>query len=745
MNRRDEKIESAERELVRKYDARTVAMIILPRVLFFICGYFASLGELPFGARPFGIALLAAAGRETPFAYAGACVSAFLNFEIEEALVYFGVYTLLLFMRIFLVLTVKSERRENRKKFGGVFFGRLFLERMGLRIITSATVGLALGAAVLFSGGLLYYDLFGLLLLTVTAPILTAVLCGYFEQRKKHAAELSGDEDRNKKEFFAIRYELGFLVLCAICVFGGAKINFYGVSLSVFAALMLTFFTVSYKGIGYGAFLGLILGLCYSPMLAPLFVISALCAGIFVRFSAPLACFVAFFSSCAWAFYVEGISALNGAFGGILSACLIYSVAHKIIFFDILGKGKDCEKNGAEKTTGQRKSRVECRVLDENVLDGIRLYETNLRMSAVSDALYKLSVLFEELEKGDERAADGNIICDEKYNNIYSSDLSAPDYRALSSLLAKALESEEKEYSVDKELSKRICFALTELDMNISGVLVYGLRKKTIYIRGGSEESLRQGAEKIIDAISPILPFFLNRDSFEIRRDGERYAVICFSEREKMAASVVRRSLVAKNESVCGDSTAVFKNDEGRFFALISDGMGTGTVAHSVSSICSGFISNMLSVGGVSDELLSMLNGFLCERYNSRVGECSATLDLLELDLMNGKTRLFKCGAAPSYIYRRGRLFKFRSGTMPIGILRDTDVKCYDIGLSKGDIVVMVSDGVTGEAGECPWLFDLLSQNLPNRSAERVAELIVKYSMSKGSLDDISALVICIE
>ena len=166
MNRRDEKIERAERELVRKYDARTVARIVLPKALFFICGYFASLGELPFGARPFGIALLAAAGRETPFAYAGACVSAFLNLEIEEALVYFGVYTLLLFMRIFLVLTVKPERRENRKKFGGVFFGRLFLERMGFRIITSATVGLALGAAVLFSGGLLYYDLFGLLLLT---------------------------------------------------------------------------------------------------------------------------------------------------------------------------------------------------------------------------------------------------------------------------------------------------------------------------------------------------------------------------------------------------------------------------------------------------------------------------------------------------------------------------------------------------------------------------------------------------
>ena len=56
---------------------------------------------------------------------------------------------------------------------------------------------------------------------------------------------------------------------------------------------------------------------------------------------------------------------------------------------------------------------------------------------------------------------------------------------------------------------------------------------------------------------------------------------------------------------------------------------------------------------------------------------------------MNGRAKFYKCGAAPSYIYRRGRLFKLRSESMPIGILDDVDIKKFELELSRGDIVVI--------------------------------------------------------
>jgi stage II sporulation protein E len=153
----------------------------------------------------------------------------------------------------------------------------------------------------------------------------------------------------------------------------------------------------------------------------------------------------------------------------------------------------------------------------------------------------------------------------------------------------------------------------------------------------------------------------------------------------------------------------------------------------------------MLSSGGVSKELIELLNGFLLARMQKNISECSATLDLFELDLMNGRASVYKCGAAPSYIYRRGRLFKMRSQSMPIGILNEVDLKKFELELSRGDVIVIVSDGVTGEGSECPWLFDLLAQNLPNRSLERTAELIVKYATAKGTGDDITVILVRVE
>ena len=733
MNRREESAGTRAKDIgaTPRYDARKIALALIPKLLLGICGYFAGLAELPFGARPFGLALLAATGKDTPFVYFGLVISAFVALELDEALVYFGVYTALLLMRLFtrFAFDMRSLRARERGVRG--LLRGLFCERAGLRIISSALFGAALGAAVLFAGGLLYYDLFALLIIAVSAPFISFLLCGYFTQV----------DQRTRGELFLLWRDLGFLTLCAVAVFGAAKINLYGVSLSVLAAMLITFFVTYSRGVGYGAILGLVLGLCYSPMLAPIFVISALCGGVLMRFSAPLACFAAFFACCAWAFYVQGVSALLGVFGGILAACLIYSVLHKIIFVDLAAvKSKD----GA--SDAKRREALECKVLPESVLDGIRLYEMNSRRSAMSDGLYRLSLFFDELKNNADAVGLNKDICVENYNKDFSGDASAPDYRALSSLLSKTMESETNEYEIDVELSKRLCLILSDLKLSIVGVLVYGVRKKTIYIRAKSKTALEENARAVIDAIAPVLPFLVDLQGFDIRRDGDSGggALIVF-EREKNSASVVRRRVIAQNETVCGDSTSAFKNKDNRFFAFISDGMGSGITASAVSQICTGFISNMLSVGSVNKELISMLNGFLCGRLRGSIAECSATLDLLELDLMNGRALIYKCGAAPSYVYRRGRLFKLRSESMPIGILRDVDVKCFELELCRGDIVVMVSDGVTGEGGECPWLFDLLAQNLPSRSLERTAELIVKYATAKGSVDDISVILVRVE
>ena len=122
------------------------------------------------------------------------------------------------------------------------------------------------------------------------------------------------------------------------------------------------------------------------------------------------------------------------------------------------------------------------------------------------------------------------------------------------------------------------------------------------------------------------------------------------------------------------------------------------------------FLQKMLSTSNSCHSSLKLLNGFLRNKGGGSLHECSATVDLLELDLILGRASFYKSGAAPTYVFRDGSLFKLRSKTVPVGIIRELDSKKTSFDVGDGDVIVMVSDGVTQGKDECPWLFELLKK-----------------------------------
>ena len=124
--------------------------------------------------------------------------------------------------------------------------------------------------------------------------------------------------------------------------------------------------------------------------------------------------------------------------------------------------------------------------------------------------------------------------------------------------------------------------------------------------------------------------------------------------------------------------------------------------------------------------------------------ECSATVDLLDLDLITGKAEFYKSGAAPSYIFRDGNLFKLRSNTVPLGIIKELDTKKLSVELGVDDVIVMVSDGVTRGREECPWLFALLEESLREDCLERTADRILERAALEGN-DDASVILLRVE
>ena len=186
--------------------------------------------------------------------------------------------------------------------------------------------------------------------------------------------------------------------------------------------------------------------------------------------------------------------------------------------------------------------------------------------------------------------------------------------------------------------------------------------------------------------------------------------------------------------------------------------MGSGSRARAVSEISVGFLCNMLSTGKLDKELANMLNGFLCTRLQKNISECSATLDLFELDLMNGCASFIKSGAAPTFICREQTVYKINSRTMPVGIIKQADAKLTRFDTSPWDMVVMVSDGCCPDSEDCPWLVDYLSEiNIPkvNPSPEalekftgdvknKILSLAIENTPEGKHKDDISVSVVLI-
>ena len=292
-----------------------------------------------------------------------------------------------------------------------------------------------------------------------------------------------------------------------------------------------------------------------------------------------------------------------------------------------------------------------------------------------------------------------------------SGTLSA-DYAAAAKLFRSASQSIHGGYRLDEQRSRGAERLLEENGVYPSRVAVSAGDRGSLYAwnvdreateaylaviaREGEEKNGRSARDAFINTVgfAPDLPIFTPvkgcRGFFDLRIDA--------SPRFSITSSCFCRSAEnKKGEHPCGDTVAVFESNDGRSFALLSDGMGKGKDAARRSEVCCVFLQKMLESGGDTVAILHMLNDFL---RAGTISETSATVDLFELDRFSGEGKFWKSGAAPSFILRDGNLFRLSSRTAPAGILQDMDVQKTAFRLIHGDVVVLLSDGIADGIGE---------------------------------------------
>ncbi len=216
--------------------------------------------------------------------------------------------------------------------------------------------------------------------------------------------------------------------------------------------------------------------------------------------------------------------------------------------------------------------------------------------------------------------------------------------------------------------------------------------------------------------------------------------VLSFTEECKYKVYCHTSYHTAANEDFSGDTCECFYDGTGKFYAVLSDGMGSGAKAAVDSVMTSSLISRLMRAGFSPECAIEAVNCALIVKSGE---ETLSTLDIFTLDLNTGEAKFYKAGAAASVINKEMKTLIVEKSSMPLGILKDVCFENSSITLSDGDTVILMSDG----ASTVPHVFfkELLSEK-KNSSPEEISEEAVKKAIDcsiSGKHDDIT--VTCIK
>ena len=224
---------------------------------------------------------------------------------------------------------------------------------------------------------------------------------------------------------------------------------------------------------------------------------------------------------------------------------------------------------------------------------------------------------------------------------------------------------------------------------------------------------------------------------------GNAFCTLRFLEEPPFALTMAAAVSPARKGCMAGDAAAFLETEQGTAVMALSDGMGTGEKAARESHAAIELLEQFTEAGFDRELSVRMINSALLLRKGE---ESYATLDILGADLFSGKAEFLKLGAVASFIRRQERIISIRSAALPAGILKQVRAEKNEFLLKDGDMIFLMTDGVTdalgGETAAALWLKDRLSA-FPMSNPQDAAAYVLKEAAKErkdGRTDDMTVL-----
>lgn len=712
------------------------------------------------GTLPFGLSLLCASQKRTLWILAGVLLS---NLNGESRSIYFVSATLIAVLRFVICYVLEGKK------------GKLFREPRPLRLAVGAAGGFVCGIYRIFEGGFQEKQLYEALFLICAVPLAAYLYSGALNNVP------SGEG----------KHELGVFALYCTLLAGLSEFALFGFSPSVVVASLITLGTALGSGAVRGGLCGMIGGLCCGGQLSPLMGIMGAAAGGLRRYSSLCAIGGACGCGVIFALIAEGGISLTSTVPALLwggAICLPVSRFGALSKINILSGrtviNEDISNSSMlvskkEEAMQQRLNALSeamtslsgvfyalsnrlstpgawqvreicehsfkkyCSSCSKNALCWVREYDrTSDVMSKLASAVARHGSADSSYIPSDFVSACPNTVKALSEINLSharllenaarqnKTEVFALDYEAMAKLLEEASEENSSEYILSAPLTEKVRKAALDMGMGFNSIAVYGKRKRSIIAGGVELGGVRLTTEEMREAFSSACGVLLTMPEFKV--DGDYVTMTCAAS-QTIACESARASAKKENEKVNGDSALVFENREDKYYALISDGMGSGPDASMTSKMTGIFLEKLLSSGNKKHTVLKMLNNFI--RHKNL--ECFATVDLLEIDLLSSEASFIKSGAAASYIIRKGRLFKIASTSLPIGITREISSEEVRFKLEDKDLIIMISDGVSQSFEDGAWLLSMLSDEIdPDAPLSVISKKILERAKKKNERSD---------
>lgn len=557
-------------------------------------------------------------------------------------------------------------------------------------------------------------------------------------------------------------------------------------------ASLIIIFSAHYKGISASAVVSICAGLSLgiageTHFMFPLFIISGLAAGIFSSFGQYITALA--FAVCGS--IVTIISSFNDFNLYPLAEVIIASVAFATIPSKWLSFAHDkIEQSGL--VEDEQIERQVCASLERAAL---KISEVSTIVTKVSEKLDKvinpeINAIFAKMQQNvcygcnkktecwnkmfNETATDIMIIAginspdssktslekrcirpnallkeidkyyDDFVNNMASKikitemrNIVSDQFSGISQFLSEFAEQLKTSKVVSKQKSRTVKSALEDSGIFADELFYYVNNKTGVMIEAEFSEDLADiDRKKMKKTIEVVTGRKFEREEIAIMDDC---TMIIFEEKPKFNVQVGHSQIPFAKNNICGDCIGRAYDLCSNEIALISDGMGTGSRAAIDATMTATLFEKLLSCGFSFESTIKMVNSALMVKSSD---ESLSTVDLVSVNIYNGQADFFKAGAPVSFIRHKKAITEIEEDSMPIGILRDVRYARCSVGLEKGDIVLLVSDGVT--SGDTNWINEELLAWTTNSMADLAAHIasLAKLRSDKNSGDDISVVAV---